>query len=559
MQGLQGDVADTQAGKDLLQAVIKQQRPLLTAAVLLGLLATLGLIGQWLALAWLLSEVILPAERWQLAMAYPCLLMFLLALVLRAGAAWGQEHCACRASLAVREKLRLRLLHLWREGPAWQISGLSAADWACQWSDNVESMDGYVARYWPQQYLALLSPLVIVLLIAWLNWLMALILLLAAPLIPLFMVLVGLGAEQINRRHQLERQRLAGHFLNRVKQLRLLRRLGAVAQSSQQIADKSERYRDLLMATLKVAFLSSAVLELFASVAVASVAIYIGFVLFGAIDWGPAASISLFSGLIILLLAPEYFQPIRQFAQSYHDRAAALAAAVQLAPWLARLEQADMPAQRQPGSALQLTDLITGYPEQKVRQSPVTLSLPKGQCLLLTGPSGSGKTTALKTLAGLLPAKAGGFFWPIDYEDMVYLPQQPWLKPGSWADNLRLYAPDASEAQIHSVLGQLGLAPLLAEQAEGLATPLNPADTALSGGQLQRLMLARALLAPAAVLLLDEPSARLDQQSKGLVLAVLAERKKTQWLLIASHDPAMHQLADQHCYFGCLEPGEAPL
>ncbi|MEE2025968.1 thiol reductant ABC exporter subunit CydD [Alkalimonas mucilaginosa] len=553
---MRGDAADVQAGKALLHAVIKQQRPLLTGAVLLGLLSTLGLIGQWLALAWLLGEVILPAERWQWSMAYPSVLLFLLALVLRAGAAWGQEYCASRASIAVRQSLRLQLLQLWREGPAWRLGELSAADWASQWGDNIETMDGYVARYWPQQYLALLSPLLMLALIAWLNWLMALILLLAAPLIPLFMVLVGLGAEQINRRHQLERQRLAGHFLNRVKQLRLLRQLDAIAQSSQQIARQSGRYRDLLMATLKVAFLSSAVLEFFASVAVASVAIYIGFVLFGAIDWGPAASISLFSGLTILLLAPEYFQPIRQFAQTYHDKAAALAAAMQLAPWLAKATEPDR-SEPQPSDsrALQLTELVSAYPTQALRPPPVTLTVPEHHCLLLSGPSGSGKTTALKTLAGLIPAKAGAFHWPNKHHRMVYLPQQPWIKPGSWADNLRLYAPDASESDMMSVLEQLGLAPLLAEQTNGLATPLNPAVTALSGGQLQRLMLARALLAPASVLLLDEPTARLDQQSKALVMAVLAQRKSCQWLLIASHDPAMQQLADHYWFFAAVDAG----
>ena len=188
-------------------------------------------------------------------------------------------------------------------------------------------MDSYFSRYWPQQNLAIISPILILSVIAWLDWLSALLLLISAPLIPLFMILVGMGAEKVNQKYSLIRQRLAGHFLDRVANLDYIKLLRSESAIYDEVKVNSEGYRTVVMKTLKLAFLSSTVLEFFTSVAIASLAIYIGFSLYGSIDWGPASELTLFSGLAILILAPEFFQPLRNLAAFYHDRATALGSA----------------------------------------------------------------------------------------------------------------------------------------------------------------------------------------------------------------------------------------
>lgn len=548
--------AEFSSGPQLLRFLSRQQSRRLRLAVVCGTLATVGLIGQWYLLCTLLYQGLLATPGFSVS---PALLAALAAVILlRLLLLRAQELLASNASVAGRQLLRQALLQSWQRRPAYQLAQQSPAALASQWLEDVDAFDGYLARYWPQQYLTVLAPLLIVVAVFSIDWLAGLLLLISAPLIPLFMALVGLGAEQLNQRHFLLRQRLAGHFLDRIRQLATIKRLQAVAASRAEVASRSEQYRRVLMRTLKVAFLSSAVLEFFSSVAIASVALYIGFGLLGAINWGPAPGLTLFSGLFILLLAPEFFQPLRSFAQFYHDRAAALAAANQLAPLLIEndFQPATAPANEAltalPASVAQqlvISQLAVGYPGGACLQAGLTASLASGQCLLISGDSGLGKTTILQTLAGLLPACSGSVLLnqlPLAAQVIAYLPQQPWLINGSWADNLKLLAPAATEPHMLQVLQQLGLAELVNETKAGLYRQISEQGQGLSGGQLQRLALARVLLAPTAVVLLDEPTASLDNQSRDIVIKVLRQLKPATILIIVSHDPALQALADQH-------------
>ncbi|MDP2716724.1 thiol reductant ABC exporter subunit CydD [Rheinheimera sp.] len=551
-----GNTASFSSGTELLRFVSYRQRGKLRLAVLCGVLACLGLIGQWYLLCYLLYQGLLLASDATAApgLAAKALIALLLVMLLRLVLLRAQELLAGAAAVAGREALRKALLQSWQHRAVHQLQQQSPAALASQWLEDVEAFDGYLARYWPQQYLTVLAPLFILLAVCSMDWLAALLLLVSAPLIPLFMALVGLGAEQLNQRHFLLRQRLAGHFLDRIRHLATIQRLQAVAETHAEVANRSDQYRRVLMRTLKVAFLSSAVLEFFASVAIASVALYIGFGLLGAINWGPAPALSLLSGLFILMLAPEFFQPLRSFAQFYHDRAAALAAANQLAP---QLSEADFHAPAQPMPAaivpevqqLHINNLAVGYTPAQPLQSRLSANLTTGQCLLISGASGRGKTTILQSLCGLLPPLAGSVLLnnqSLAQHTLAYLPQQPWLINGSWADNLRLLAPAASEAQMLAVLSRLGLAELVTETAAGLYRQISEQGRGLSGGQLQRLALARVLLAPTAVVLLDEPTASLDGHSRDLVLSALQQLKPQVMLILVSHDPALQVLADQH-------------
>ena len=525
-------------------------RPLLRGAVAAGVLGGVAIAAQMGLMAWLVHALLIddaPALS-----LWPVMAALLVAVLLRVLAAAVQERFGQLASAKVRQQVRVELSALWaRLGPV-RLAALPSASLTNQWVEQVDALDGYYARYLPQQWLAVLVPLMLVALVVWLDWLAALFLLLAAPLIPLFMALVGMHAERISQRHVLQAGRMAGQFLDRVRNLTSLQLFGQVGRSIARIEQATQAYRTVTMATLKVAFLSSAVLEFFASVAIAVVAMYIGFGLLGYIDYGPSPELSLFSGLFILLLAPEFFQPLRSLAQHYHDRAAALAAA----DALAELETLDSPPAapqdlpiHSAEDGIQLRDVHLSYAGRGEILRGVNLHIHAGEVLALVGPSGSGKSSLLHGLAGFIQPEAGTirlFGQPPGQQAVAWMGQRPFLIKGSWADNLRLTAPEATPAAMQQALAAVGLSTLLAAQPQGLDSPLGEGGRGLSGGQAQRLALARVWLSNAQLVLLDEPTASLDEQSEAEVIdALQALASSGRTLIIATHHPALMHMANR--------------
>jgi len=545
--------AITESGRrsrDWLRRQGSPVRPWLHAAVFIGLLQTVAVMAQMGLIAWLVHALLVTQVAY-FELLWPGVALGL-AIVLRSLAQAAQERCGQYASAQVRQLARVQLAAHWDAlGPV-RMADRSGATLTNQWVEQVEALDGYYARYLPQQWLALLSPLLILLLVFWLDWLAALFLLLAAPLIPLFMALIGMSAEKVSQQHVLEAGRLAGHFLDRVRSLTSLQLFGQVGAATESVQAAAERYRAVTMQTLRIAFLSSAVLEFFASVAIAVAAMYIGFGLLGYIQYGPAAELSLFSGLFILLLAPEFFQPLRSLAQSYHDRAAALGAADSLAALeyeSAGLAPSQAPEIRADGSCLRVQNLTLTYPGRGPTLANFALTIKRGQVVALVGTSGSGKSSLLHCLAGFVQPNAGSIslFGKVPgQQPFAWLGQRPFLIQGTWADNLRLTAPQADEPSMMRALKAVGLGPLLAAQPQGLNTNLGEGGRGLSGGQAQRLALARVWLSDADLVLLDEPTASLDEQSEAEVIEALrglVASGKT--LIIATHHPALMALADR--------------
>jgi ATP-binding cassette, subfamily C, bacterial CydD len=319
---------------------------------------------------------------------------------------------AARASGATRQALRSELFaHMVDAGPALKGQrGTGALGTVLV--EQVEALDPYYARFLPQSITVRVVPVAIVVAVAWADWLAGTLLLLSAPLIPAFMVLIGWGAEQVSRQQQQSLARLGGLFFDRLRGLDTLRRFGAEARESARIAGFAEDFRRHTMRVLRVAFLSSAVLEFFSAVAIATLAIYIGFGLLGFIQFGPAGSLTLFTGLFVLLLAPEFYNPLRTLAQHWHDRAAALGAAEGIREVLTA-----PPVRAEPGTpaaslpeaacAVRAEGLALALPGRPPMFTGLALAAAPGEKLLITGQSGAGKSTLLALLGGFMAPDAG--------------------------------------------------------------------------------------------------------------------------------------------------------
>ena len=527
-------------------------RQLLGLAVVAGVVQALAMVAQMGLMAWFVDQLVAHSHSPSLVLTGGALA---LSVLLRAGAQWCQDRAGLMAADRVRAQVRRALLQAWGQaGPV----GLGASDsgrLASEWTEQVDALEGYYARFLPQMVLAVVVPLLILTVVAIMDWLAALFLLAAAPLIPLFMALVGMGAERVNRRHYESLARLSGHFLDRLRGLTTLQLFGRSEEAVADVARATDEYRRLNMATLRVAFLSSAVLEFFASVAIAAVAIYVGFALLGMFEFGPAGEMTLFSGLFVLLLAPEFFQPLRLLSQYYHDRAAALGAAAHLVSRLAETHGAsdgETGAADSPGGAggIQVTGLRVSWPDRPLVLDGVDLSVRPGETLVVTGASGSGKSSLLAVLAGFLTPAGGRVLVdgrPPGSEPVGWMGQRPWLINASWRDNLRVTAPEADDEAMRAALEQVGLGAALNARSEGLDTILGEGGLGLSGGQARRLALARLLLTPSPVMLLDEPTAGLDAATEAGVLEALKGIMGSDGRIcvIATHQPALKALADR--------------
>ncbi|MDR5905812.1 thiol reductant ABC exporter subunit CydD [Franzmannia qiaohouensis] len=519
-----------------------RQRRLIGLSMGAGLCVGLATIVQMALIAgWVSALLVDDAEPTSLAGLGVALIVV---LALRAAAQWAQEVAGQEASLRIRQAARSELLaHIEALGPV-RLGGRHSAALGGQLVEQVEALDGYFARFLPQLRLAVAIPAVIAVLVLWLDWLAAIFLMLAAPMIPLFMALVGIGAERLNRQQFAAVSRLAGHFLDRVRGITTLQLFNRAEQASAEVHAAADDYRRLSMRTLRLAFLSSAVLEFFAAVAIAVLAIYIGFGLLGYIDYGPSPQLTLFSGLLILLLAPEFFQPLRTLSQHYHDRAAALGAADALVALL-NLPLPKGAARRQPSdgqSVVSLDGVSVTFAGRGRVLGPLDLTIAPGECVALAGPSGAGKSTLLQLIAGFVDSDTGRVTVPAG--EVAWMDQRPLLIHGSLADNLRLAAPEASDADIERALEQAGLGELLGALPAGIDTALGERGAGLSGGQAQRLALARVFLSGASLVLLDEPTASVDDDTQtALIEALKALTAAGRTLIIATHHPALMGMA----------------
>ena len=514
---------------------------------LLGFVSGVLIIAQAWFLARILHHMIMeniPRE----ALLLPFIQLVLI-FILRAWVVWLRERVGFHAGQQIRFEIRRQVLdRLQQAGPAW-IQGKPAGSWATLILEQIDDMHDYYARYLPQMALAACVPLLIVVAIFPSNWAAALILLVTAPLIPLFMALVGMGAADANRRNFLALARLSGHFLDRLRGMDTLRIFGRGEAETENIREASQDFRHRTMEVLRLAFLSSGVLEFFTSLSIALVAVYFGFSYLGELNFGSyGTAVTLSSGFLALILAPEFFQPLRDLGTFYHAKAQAVGAADSLKTFLeaplAHPEQGDQTLDTSEPVTLCAKDLFITSPEGKMLVGPLNFTLSAGQRAVLVGLSGSGKSSLLNALAGFLPytgsLKVNGVelrnLHPEGWRRMMsWVGQNPQLPASTLRENVLLGNPDASEQQLQQALDKAWVSEFLPQLPDGIDTVVGEQAARLSVGQAQRVAVARALLAPCRLLLLDEPAASLDAHSEQRVMQALTEASTQQTTLMVTH------------------------
>lgn len=544
-------MAEQATARNWLGGLAAHGRPLILATVSAGVVVGLATIAQMTFLAGIVHQGIVaevPVEELSL------LFTGAVAAILIRGIAQGlQARFSARCSRKVRSEVRHQINRSWQATGPVAMGRISAGTLAREWLDHTDALHGYFARFLPQMILAVIVPLLVLVVVFSLDWLAGIFLLLSAPLIPLFMALVGMGAEKLNQQHFQAIGRLSGQFLDKVRGLTTLQLFGQTAPAAETLQKRSDDYRRVTMKTLRIAFLSSAVLEFFSSVAIAVVAIYIGFGLLGYITYGPAEDLTLFSGLLVLLLAPEFFQPLRLLSQHYHDRAAAMGAGAEIVRRLYGVDEPKAPPrsthQPQWTNVIVLQDLSLAYDAERPVLDHLSMEIQKGDVIALTGPSGGGKSSLLYLIAGFMPPDQGCisvFGAGPGKQPFGWLGQSPFLVHGTWADNLRLTTPEATDIAIETALRQVGLGDLLNSRERGIYSRITEDGQGLSGGQARRLSLARVFVANYDLILLDEPTAGLDSDSEIYILEALhklALAGKT--LVFATHHQALLTLANR--------------
>ena len=537
---------------------LKQQSKLakrwLIIAISLGVLSSVFLIAQAALLASILHQLIIEnVDKSQLVGHFAGLA---LSVVGRAGCTWGREIAGYRCGEQIRVYIRQLILDKLRElGPAY-IKGKPAGTWATLLLEQVEDMQDFFSRYLPQMSLSVLIPFIILVVVFPVNWVAGLIFLLTAPLVPMFMALVGMKAADANRKNFKALQRLSGHFYDRLQSMTTIRLFDRTSSETEVLKGASEVFRTRTMDVLKIAFLSSAVLEFFTSISIAMTAVYFGFTYIGELNFGHyGVGITLFAGLFILILAPEFYQPLRDLGTFYHAKQQAVGAAESIVEFLetdiTKVKSGDSQLDPAQSINIEAQDLKVLSPEGVQLVGPISFALNTCQSTALVGPSGAGKTSLINAILGFMPYEGSLKINGIELRDLdlaswrktiSWVGQNPLLLHGSIRDNVTLGKQDITDQTVQNALDQSFASEFVNEH--GLDYMISDRSGGLSVGQSQRLALARAMIQDGQFWLLDEPTASLDTRSEQLVMKGINSNIESRTALLVTHQLAPLQSVD---------------
>ncbi|USZ14582.1 thiol reductant ABC exporter subunit CydD [Moraxella sp. FZFQ2102] len=510
------------------------------------------------------------------AMAIAALWLYLavlfLVFVCRALVGYARDAILTRVGVQVAGDVRARLMaKLGGMGVARRFFG-SDGVLASKVVDEPEHLLGF-ARFEVQKMTAVTTPILLAICISFFSKVSALILLATAPLVPIFMAIIGMATARKSREQMDAMGQLGGRFFDWIRGVNTLARLNAVQIATQDIERSSESYRQKTMDVLKIAFLNSAVLEFLSALSIALVAVYLGFGLMGILPWQTGVMVTSYSAaLLILLLVPEFYAPLRRLGAEYHVKGQAQGAAKAMVDFLAfkPAQTGKTPLIITDKTSIRLDKVTVFGDDGRLRLPPTSLDFQAGQITGVQGQSGSGKSTILQVLLGFgqftgtITFDNGVQMHSLDTLDIVklreqigYLAQTPALLPMSIADNLRLAKTDATDDELMAALDAVGLQDVVTALPQGLDTVLAERGGGLSGGQAHRLAIAQLLLQDAAIWLLDEPTEHLDAETAERITALLKRLAVGKTVIWVTHDDetaasfaVCHRLGAPHADMG---------
>ncbi|NVO00626.1 MAG: thiol reductant ABC exporter subunit CydD [Geobacteraceae bacterium] len=532
----------------LLQEAVAIKRPLIISYIFTTISGVLVVLQSWfLALA--CHNVII--EKTSLLSILPMVWKLLLITVARSILTYFSEKHSATAAAFLKIDLRNRL---YQKIVTSGFSGRNAdtASLVEVMTTGVDSLETYFTRFLPSLVTAAILPLVIIFFAIPAEWRASLVLLFSAPFIPLFMILIGKGTERLNRKMWGRLSILSSAFTDLLKGLPDLRMLSSVKRAATSLSLLSEEYRTATMAVLRIAFLSAFTLEFFSTVGTAVVAVIVGFRLL-------SGNLSLVDGLFILLIAPEFYLPLRVLGLTYHSRMHGIAAAERIIPLLRHVDhpRSNRTFAAPPvGELLIAYDCVTySYPGGRGGVHELSFKLIPGEITALCGQSGSGKTTTASLLIALAEPSSGSItangadINTIDPDlwrsRIAFLPQKPFFFSGTVKDNLTIGLSDVTEDRISRSLESACAQEFVRSLPSGLDTIIGEQGAGLSGGELRRLALARLFLRNPSLVILDEPTAGLDSQNESLVCTSLRKLAQGRTVLMISHREDTVKLADR--------------
>lgn len=522
--------------------LLKEERVPFIVSIVAGSIASIMLIAQ----AFWLSTIIDGAfmQKKGLGELLPFIGFFSLFSVLRMLFNWASHGEANRGTVAIRKKLFTRLTNTVAAlGPVFARS-VQSGRLSTTLLKGIEALDAYFGSYIPQIFFALFTPLLILAAIFPGDWLSGLILLISAPLIPLFMILIGKSASAMTEKQWKTMSRMSGHLLDVLQGLPTLKLFAQSKSQRDTIEEAGETFRQATMRVLKIAFLSSLTLELVGTLGTAIIAVSIGLRLMG-------GQLTFQHALFVLVLTPDFFLPLRQLGTKFHAGMEGVSASKEI---FAILDQAPAPfVKTAPAngavagkSAIVFGNVSCTYPgSAHPALESITAAIPTGKTTAIIGPSGAGKSTLVNLLLRFQEPGEGSITIdgrPIHdiplaswHEGISWVPQHPTLFNTTLKENILLARPDASMEELNNALKQTGLSEFIASLPEGLDTMTGEQGARLSGGEAQRVALARAFIKNAPLLVLDEPTSHTDPELEAALRASMAALMKGRTTIIIAH------------------------
>jgi ATP-binding cassette subfamily C protein CydCD len=520
-----------------------------------GMLASLAGIGGAWSLSQAVGAVFLRGERLS---GISALLILLFILVLARGLfTWAGDTASNRLAVQMKTSLRERILaYILKLGPAY-TQRKQTGDLVNLLTEGMETLQPYYSQFLPQAVFAVLIPLVVLCCVTPIDPLSGLILFLTAPIIPIFMVLIASASATLTLRQWKTLSRLSAYFLDIIQGLTTLKLLGRSKDQEKNIAQASDRFRAVTMSVLRVTFLSALVMELTATLSTAIIAVEIGIrLLYGKIAFEPA--------FFVLILVPEFYLPLRLLGLRFHSGMSGAATASQMFDILdeplaslqggVREDYSDKDFEISHGSIC-FNQVTYGYFENQSILEQVSFTIQPGQMVALIGPSGAGKSTLASLLLRLFPPTQGQI--TVNGVDLHNIPKHTWLEQVAWvpqkpylfddtvAANIRLGRPNASLVEVKAAAQMAHADEFIQDLPNGYNTRLGEKGLRLSGGQAQRIALARAFLKNARLLILDEPTSNLDPETENLLQDSLQRLVTGKMVLIIAHRMSTVYRADQ--------------